>query len=108
MGKCKGCESCDCGELETEEETAQAEWVEEQVGECIVEIAEVRGAVTGTQIHTGDILFPNIGIKATISINNTYSADDAEELALIMARVIRSYYVRTKLFDLLSCGGLEN
>lgn len=114
MGDCKNCNSCDNEELvvevelETEEETHQAEWIEEQIGECLIDISHVKGALTGSVVKHGEILFPNIGLKLSVSLDNTYTDEDIEDISLMLARVLRAFFIRTQLFPLLTCAGLEN
>jgi len=95
-----------CGETckhDTVVTQAEADWVNEQVGEVKIEIGKLDrdNPVLGFKDYVCTIHLPNTQLYCQTLMGPEYGEMEAHEIAQMLGRVLRSHYVRTRLLPLL-------
>jgi hypothetical protein len=92
-------DQCEC-----QDHHGEALWLEKELGRTVVRVAPIDGGTTikGYTGHCGSVESDKIGLDLTILTSEDYALEEVQELAMMLGRVIRAFYTRTRLWPLLT------
>lgn len=91
-------EVCQC---HTVPSSPEEEWIEGEVGECKVVVGELTEPIMDYDGYVSVAELEKVGIYAQVLLGSEFTLEDAHEIALMVGRVMRAFYVRTRLLPLL-------
>jgi hypothetical protein len=92
---------CECQDHTSPDE---ALWLEHELGRTFVRVAPIDGSkpIKGYTGFAGSVESEKLGLDLTILTSEDYALEEVQELAMMLGRVIRAFYTRTRLWPLLT------
>jgi len=97
--------NCQCEVTQTE-----ADWVNAEVGEVKVEVGKLNPEqpVFGFKDYVTTIHLPKAGFYCQVLLSPEYGELETHEIGQMLGRVLRSFFVRTRLLPLLGDLGVKH
>ena len=107
LSDCHGC--VDMPEGVTEEHLdAITDYVNDVLGDTTLTVGRVTKPLVGYETWVGEVEIPKIGVNITAILGDEFEMEEIKDIAEMLSRVIRAYYIRTRLYDMIACTGVAN
>jgi hypothetical protein len=102
---CGNCHDCGGMLIEVEPNDPTDKWIADELGEITLSIGLVTKPMLGYERLVAEADFAKLEMNLTLVLGDAFSEPEINEMIIMLARVLRAHYFRTRLLPLISDAG---